>query len=213
MLPAELQEAQGLEGLGPLRSRLRTEKWFKHQDPGLDLTGRREVYSLGKKTTQPWPRQRAGMAHRAETGLNKNMHTEWEAPRPPVPTARLRQESEKAMHSWEGEQLQRNLTPGVFTRKALALPGPVPRPPEGSSPPRQHLGNLGPAVAQHLVGLPDDAVLLLGPAGLLHLGIEVVVPALTALLPQPALQVLGNQCPLLRAILLNQLNDLGGKPL
>lgn len=108
---------------------------------------------------------------------------------------------------------KRNLTPGVFTGKALTLPGPVPRPPEGSSPPRQHLGNLGPAVAQHLVGLPDDTVLLLGPAGLLHLGIEVVVPALTALLPQPALQVLGNQRPLLRAILLNQLNDLGGKPL
>lgn len=116
------------------------------------------------------------------------------------------------MHPWEGE-LQRNLTPGVFTRKALTLPGPVPRPLGGSSPPRQHLGNLGPAVAQHLVGLPDDAVLLLGPAGLLHLGIEVVVPALTALLPQPALQVLGDQRPLLRAVLLNQLNDLGGKPL
>lgn len=90
---------------------------------------------------------------------------------------------------------------------------PPPQASRGSSPPRQHLGNLGPAVAQHLVGLPDDTVLFLGPAGLLHLGIEVVVPALTALLPQPALQVLGNQRPLLRAILLNQLNDLGGKPL
>lgn len=93
-------------------------------------------------------------------------------------------------------------------------PGPRPpapglRPPAGSSPPWQHLGNLGPAVAEHLVGLTDDAVLLLSPAGLLHLGVEVVVPALTALLPQPALQVLGNQCPLLRAVLLDQLDDLG----
>lgn len=82
----------------------------------------------------------------------------------------------------------------------------------GHSPSRQHLGNLGPAVAQHLVGLTDDAVLLLGPAGLFHLGVEVVVPALTTLLSQTALQVLGNQCPLLGAVLLNQLDDLGNKP-
>lgn len=80
--------------------------------------------------------------------------------------------------------------------------------PCSTSPARQHLGNLGPAVAQHFVGLADDAVLLLRPAGLLHLGVEVVVPALPALLPQPALQVLGDERPLLRAILLNQLNDL-----
>lgn len=59
-------------------------------------------------------------------------------------------------------------------------------------PPWQHLGDLSPAVAQHLVGLAD----------------EVVVPALTALLPQPALQVLGHQRPLLRAVLLDQLDDL-----
>ena len=58
------------------------------------------------------------------------------------------------------------------------------------------------------MGLADDAVLLLRPAGLLHLGVEVVVPALTALLAQPALQVLGNQRPLLRAVLLDQLDDL-----
>lgn len=62
------------------------------------------------------------------------------------------------------------------------------------------------------MGLTDDAVLLLGPAGLLHLGVEVVVPALTTLLSQPALQVLGNQRPLLRAVLLHQLDDLGNKP-
>ena len=38
----------------------------------------------------------------------------------------------------------------------------------------------------------------------------MVVPALTALLPQPALQVLGYQRPLFGAILLDQLNDLKG---
>lgn len=88
-------------------------------------------------------------------------------------------------------------------------PAPGPQRPAGSSPPRQHLGDLGPAVAEHLVGLTDDAVLLLRPAGLLYLGVEVVMPALTALLPQPALQVLGDQRPLLRAVLLDQLDDLG----
>lgn len=84
--------------------------------------------------------------------------------------------------------------------------------PRGSSPPRQHLGDLSPAVAQHLVGLTDDAVLLLSPAGLLYLRVQVVVPALTALLPQPALQVLGNKGPMLCAVLLDQLDDLGGRP-
>ena len=63
------------------------------------------------------------------------------------------------------------------------------------------------------MGLTDDAVLLLCPAGLLHLRVEVVVPALTALLAQPAFQVLGDQRPLLRAVLLDQLDDLGGKSL
>lgn len=58
------------------------------------------------------------------------------------------------------------------------------------------------------MGLTDYAIFLLSPAGFFHLGVEVIVPALTALLSQPALQVLGNQRPLLRAILLDQLNDL-----
>lgn len=58
------------------------------------------------------------------------------------------------------------------------------------------------------MGLTDYSIFLLGPAGLFHLRVEVVVPALTALLPQPALQVLGNQRPLFGAVLLDQLNDL-----
>lgn len=58
------------------------------------------------------------------------------------------------------------------------------------------------------MGLADYAIFLLGPAGLLYLRVEVIVPALTALLPQPALQVFGNQRPLFGAILLDQLNDL-----
>lgn len=58
------------------------------------------------------------------------------------------------------------------------------------------------------MGLTDYSIFLLGPAGLFHLRVEVIVPALPALLPQPALQVLGNQRPLFGAILLDQLNDL-----
>ena len=90
----------------------------------------------------------------------------------------------------------------------------VPLPLDGSSsdssqhgpPPRKHAGHLGPAVAQHLVGLTHDVVLLLRPAGLLHLGVEVVVPALTALPARPASQVLGDQRPPLR-------DQLDGRPL
>ena len=50
-------------------------------------------------------------------------------------------------------------------------------------PARQQLGNLSPAIPQDLVGLKDDAILLLCPRGLLHLGVQVVVPAFPALLP------------------------------
>lgn len=80
--------------------------------------------------------------------------------------------------------------------------------PGDSSPPWQHLGDLSPAVAQHFMGLTDDPIFLLCPAGLLHLRVEMVVPALTTLLPETALQVLGNECPLFCAVLLDQLNDL-----
>lgn len=50
-------------------------------------------------------------------------------------------------------------------------------------PPRQQLGNLCPAIPQDLVGLKYDAILLLCPRGLLHFRVQVVMPALPALLP------------------------------
>lgn len=56
--------------------------------------------------------------------------------------------------------------------------------------------------------LVDDAVLLLGPGRLLHLRVEVVVPALAALLADAALQVLGDHRPALGAVLLDQLDHL-----
>lgn len=76
------------------------------------------------------------------------------------------------------------------------------------SPPREQLGDLGPTVSQQAVGLVDDEVLLGCPRGLLHVGIEVVVPAFSALLAQPALQVPGHYGPLLVAITIYQLYDL-----
>lgn len=59
-------------------------------------------------------------------------------------------------------------------------------------PPREELGDLCPAVAQPFVGLVDDSVLLLSPRRLLDLRVEVIVPSLTALLPNPSLEVLGD---------------------
>lgn len=78
----------------------------------------------------------------------------------------------------------------------------------GALPSGEQLGNLRPAVAQSFVGLVDDAVLLLGPRGLLHLGVQVVVPPLAALLADSALEVLGDHGPALGAVLVDQINDL-----
>lgn len=50
-------------------------------------------------------------------------------------------------------------------------------------PPRQQLGDLRPTIPQDLVGLKNDAILLLCPRGLLHLWVQVVMPAFPALLP------------------------------
>lgn len=75
-------------------------------------------------------------------------------------------------------------------------------------PSREKLGDLRPAVAQPFVGLVDDAVLLLRPRGLLHLGVEVVVPPLAALLADSALEVLGDHGPALGAVLVDQIDDL-----
>lgn len=76
-------------------------------------------------------------------------------------------------------------------------------------PAGEQLSDFGPAVSQLLVGLVDDPVLFLGPRGLLHLRVEVVVPALAALLADAPLQVLGDDRPALGSVLLHQLDHLG----
>jgi hypothetical protein len=60
-----------------------------------------------------------------------------------------------------------------------------------------HAGYL---VAPLLVRAVDDLVLLLRPGRLLDLRIEVVVPPLAALLPDPALKMLGDLEPILQFI-------------
>lgn len=75
-------------------------------------------------------------------------------------------------------------------------------------PSRQHLGDLGPAVSQHAVGFVDDKILFWGPGGLLHVRVEVVVPALAALFPQSPLQVFGHHSPLFITVFIHQLDHL-----
>lgn len=76
------------------------------------------------------------------------------------------------------------------------------------SPSRQHLGDLGPAVSQHAVRFVDDEILFCGPGGLLHVRVEVVVPALATLFPQSPLQVFGHHSPLFITVFIHQLDHL-----
>lgn len=75
-------------------------------------------------------------------------------------------------------------------------------------PSRKELGDLCPTVAEPFVGLIDDSVLFLSPRRLLDFWVEVIVPSLTALLPNPSLEVLGDYRPTFGAVLLHQVNDL-----
>ena len=64
----------------------------------------------------------------------------------------------------------------------------------------EHLGDFGPLVVHNSVHQEQDPLLLLVPVDLLDAGVEVVVPALTALFSNATIQVLGDECPLLRSI-------------
>mmetsp|Transcript_23593 Transcript_23593/g.52987 ORF Transcript_23593/g.52987 Transcript_23593/m.52987 type:complete len:231 (+) Transcript_23593:851-1543(+) len=71
----------------------------------------------------------------------------------------------------------------------------------------QALGDLGPLIAQFLVRFGHDPLLLLCPVGLVDMRVEVVVPALAALLARAARdavllgEVLGDKGPALGAVL------------
>ena len=64
-----------------------------------------------------------------------------------------------------------------------------------------------PLVAPLLVGIEDDSVLLVSPGCFLDLRVEVIVPPLPTLLPNPPLQMLGNKCPPLRPVFPHKFNN------
>lgn len=74
-------------------------------------------------------------------------------------------------------------------------------------PSDQHLGHLSPFVAVGGVGQEEDPLLVVHPLLLTDAGVEVVMPALPALLAKPALDGLGDEGPPLGAVLLDQLAD------
>ena len=65
-------------------------------------------------------------------------------------------------------------------------------------PARDELGNLGPLVAPLLVCIVNDAVLLLGPRGLLYLRVEMVVPTFPTLFTFSVGKVFSDVAPLVR---------------
>lgn len=71
------------------------------------------------------------------------------------------------------------------------------------SSPRQQLRNLRPPVPQLLMRLYYQVVLLLSPLVLLYVGVQMIVPPLPTLLPNPTRQTLRNLAPVLWPILLH----------
>lgn len=69
------------------------------------------------------------------------------------------------------------------------------------SPSGQHLGHLGPLAAVCGVREEEDPLLMQHPFNLQDGGVQVVVPPLTALLPQPPFDELGDEGPTLWAVL------------
>ena len=75
-------------------------------------------------------------------------------------------------------------------------------------PARDQLCNLCPLVSPLLVRIVDHPIFLVRPRRLLDVRVQVVVPPLSALLPNPPLQLLCNQSPTLRPVLPHQLYHL-----
>ena len=75
------------------------------------------------------------------------------------------------------------------------------------SAPRQHLRHLCPLAPVGRVSQEQDPLLVQHPLHLQDARVQVVVPPLPALLPQPPLHELGNEGPPLRTILLDKLAD------
>ena len=74
------------------------------------------------------------------------------------------------------------------------------------SPAFQELGNLGPLVLILPIRNEENELLLLSPVVLLYPWVQVVVPALPALLANPTRQEVSDVSPLLRTSLMDQLH-------
>lgn len=71
----------------------------------------------------------------------------------------------------------------------------------------KNFGDLSPLIINDSVHEEQNPLFLLAPGNLLNHGVQVVVPAFTALLSNTIREVLCNQCPLLRAIAFNKLKN------
>ena len=71
----------------------------------------------------------------------------------------------------------------------------------------QHFGDFSPFVVDDPVHEEKNPLFLLAPGNLLDHGVQVVVPALSALLSDAVGQVLSNQRPFLGPVRLDQLKD------
>jgi len=70
----------------------------------------------------------------------------------------------------------------------------------------ENLGDFGPSVALlHPVHEEQNPLLLARPGNVLDHGVEVVVPALSALLPKPVGHILSEKGPVVRAVDIDQL--------
>ena len=73
--------------------------------------------------------------------------------------------------------------------------------------PFKNFGDFSPLIVNDSVHEEQNPLFLLAPGDLLNHGVQVVVPALTALLADAIREMLCNQRPLLRAIALDELED------
>ena len=89
------------------------------------------------------------------------------------------------------------MNPALERRVPVVLDGIV-------GPPGKELGNLCPSVSNPRVRSQNDHILDLCPRTLKDGRVDVVVPSLTALLPNPSGERLGNHGPLDRPMLLNK---------
>jgi hypothetical protein len=74
---------------------------------------------------------------------------------------------------------------------------------------RQENCYLGPSIPFSLMSKEQQPLLMISPLVFFDVGIQMIMPSFTALFSDPTWQILSDASPLLRAILLDQLNEIG----